>query len=200
MKKLIKWMVYGFFYILTLPCGLISKIAYRKLGLPYPYHFFVEIFSLVPTPFGVIVRACFYNQTLKRSSLDLTILFNSQVTKIDTVIGKNVFIGGYNTVGLASVGDNVVISNHISILSGARQHNFDDVNREIFAGDDTFTRVTIGRNSFIGDNCTVMADVGKYSIIGAGSVVIRDIPDYVVAVGSPAKIVKERPRPESAAG
>jgi acetyltransferase-like isoleucine patch superfamily enzyme len=32
--------------------------------------------------------------------------------------------------------------------------------------------------------------IGKGAVIGAGSVVTRDIPDYCVAVGSPAKVIK----------
>ncbi|UCD94915.1 MAG: acyltransferase, partial [Candidatus Zixiibacteriota bacterium] len=66
--------------------------------------------------------------------------------------------------------------------------------REIMSGDPEFTKVKIDRGTFIGDNCTVMADVGDYSVIGAGSVVVKDIPGHVVAVGNPARVIKERPR------
>jgi acetyltransferase-like isoleucine patch superfamily enzyme len=36
--------------------------------------------------------------------------------------------------------------------------------------------------------------IGEQSIIGAGATVTRDIPDNVVAVGSPAKVIKENSR------
>ncbi len=50
----------------------------------------------------------------------------------------------------------------------------------------------IGENAKIGGNVTLMPRVriGKNSLIGAGSVVTRDIPDNVVAVGSPARVMK----------
>ncbi|MBP1679483.1 MAG: hypothetical protein H6Q29_1394, partial [Bacteroidetes bacterium] len=38
-------------------------------------------------------------------------------------------------------------------------------------------------------------DVGCNTIIGAGSVVVREVPDFVVAVGNPARVVKQRTRP-----
>jgi sugar O-acyltransferase (sialic acid O-acetyltransferase NeuD family) len=54
-------------------------------------------------------------------------------------------------------------------------------------------RVRVGRNSWIGANATVRPRivVGDNSIIGAGSVVVTDIPSNVVAVGVPAKVIRE---------
>jgi acetyltransferase-like isoleucine patch superfamily enzyme len=36
--------------------------------------------------------------------------------------------------------------------------------------------------------------IGSHAVIGTGSVVSRDVPDYAVAVGNPARVVKERAR------
>ena len=46
---------------------------------------------------------------------------------------------------------------------------------------------------WIGANAVITAGViiGKHCVIGAGSVVTKDIPDGSVAVGSPARIVKQ---------
>jgi sugar O-acyltransferase (sialic acid O-acetyltransferase NeuD family) len=54
-------------------------------------------------------------------------------------------------------------------------------------------RCTVGSFSQIGANATVLPDIviGRNVIIGAGSVVTKDIPDDCVAVGIPAKIIKE---------
>ncbi|MDP2088624.1 MAG: acetyltransferase [Flavobacteriaceae bacterium] len=53
-------------------------------------------------------------------------------------------------------------------------------------------RCEIGSFSQIGANATVLPDVkiGVNVIIGAGSVVTKDLPDNCVAVGIPAKIIK----------
>ena len=52
--------------------------------------------------------------------------------------------------------------------------------------------VTIGEGSWIGENvCIIGASVGKNSVVGANSVVTNDIPPFSVAVGSPARVIKE---------
>lgn len=52
---------------------------------------------------------------------------------------------------------------------------------------------TIGDYSVLGTNATVLPKIkiGKNVTIGAGSVVTKDLPDNCVAVGIPAKIIKE---------
>jgi acetyltransferase-like isoleucine patch superfamily enzyme len=194
MRKFIKWTIYAVIYALVFPFGMAAKLAYKIFGSPLVYHFFVETFSLLPAHLGLFVRASFYNQTLKRSPHNLTTFFGSIISKMDTTIGENVIIAGRATVGLADLGDNTTIGNGTTILSGRRHHNFADPTREVMSGKSVFTRVKIGRGTFIGDNCTVMANVGEHAIIGAGSVVVKDIPDFVVAVGNPARVIKERPK------
>lgn len=53
--------------------------------------------------------------------------------------------------------------------------------------------ITIGRDVWIGANCTVFPGVtiGDNVIIGANSVVNRDIPANSVAVGAPARVIRE---------
>lgn len=53
---------------------------------------------------------------------------------------------------------------------------------------------TVYDNAFIGAGTTIIQgiSIGANSIIGAGSVVISDIPENVVALGSPARIIKRR--------
>ncbi len=197
MKKTVKTLFYIFCYLLVLPCGLTAKICYRFLRWNMPYHFFAETFSLVPSPIGYIIRGCYYNQTLKSTYSDLFIHFGSHISKVDCVIGRNVKIGGHTIIGLANIGDNAIIANNINVLSGRRQHNFEDPTRELLAGSDTFDCINIGEGVFVGDNSIIMANIGDYSIIGAGSVVVKDIPAYSVAVGNPARVIKERPRQTS---
>lgn len=50
----------------------------------------------------------------------------------------------------------------------------------------------IGSFSHIGANATILPNVkiGKNVLIGAGSVVTKDIPDNCLAVGSPAKVIR----------
>ena len=52
--------------------------------------------------------------------------------------------------------------------------------------------IHIGKNVWIGSNSTVLSGVtvGDNAVIGAGSVVTRDIPENMIAVGSPARVIK----------
>lgn len=54
--------------------------------------------------------------------------------------------------------------------------------------------IEIEEDCWIGINVSVMSGVkiGKGSIVGANSVVTKDIPPYSIAVGSPAKVIKQR--------
>ena len=58
------------------------------------------------------------------------------------------------------------------------------VGAPIDIGDD----VWLGGHVFVGKGVTV----GRGSVIGAGAVVVKDIPEYKVAVGNPAKVLKDR--------
>ena len=54
--------------------------------------------------------------------------------------------------------------------------------------------INIGELSFIGIGATIIQGIkiGKNVTIGAGSVVIKDILDNVIALGNPAKIIKNK--------
>lgn len=60
--------------------------------------------------------------------------------------------------------------------------------------------VTIGDGAWIGTRATILDGVriGANSIIGAGALVNDDIPDKSIAVGIPAKIIRQRTRGRSA--
>lgn len=56
-----------------------------------------------------------------------------------------------------------------------------------------FSPVRIGRGTLVGMHVVILPNVtiGAGCVIGAGSVVTRDVPDYCVAVGVPARVVRQ---------
>lgn len=198
MRKLIKLPITTLFYALVLPLGITARVAWRSLGVYEPFEFFAHIVALAPGRLGNWMRGCYYHQTLAESHLNNNYNFGVIITKPDARIGRGVGIGKYSSVGLVSIGEGVVIAGYVSVLSGRYQHNLTDPTRPIYDRSDTFSRVSIGPHSYIGEHSTVMADVGERTIVGAGAVVVKPLTDYVVAVGNPARKVKERLRPDTA--
>lgn len=171
-------------------------ILLTKLGLAFRSEMLfvtsTHLLSLVPDYIGSYLRVAFYTYTLPECSFTGHIRFGTFFSRAQARIGENFYVGAYNIIGLAHIGKNVVIANNINIMSGRRQHNFDDPEQNIMEVQDNFRPVKVGDNVFVGDRAIIMADVGEYSIIGAGSVVVKPIPPYSVAVGNPARVVKLR--------
>ena len=98
------------------------------------------------------------------------ICYNAYVS-IDTYLAENSLVQPMSVVGHGCmIGKNSVISAFVSMGGNSR----------------------IGDNSFVGMNVPIKqgAVIGSGSVVGMGSVVVRDIPDGVVAVGNPARPMK----------
>ena len=192
MRRVLKTVIFSIFYLLVLPFGVGARLFRLVFRSSLLFDMFAQAFSLLPGLPGSYLRTCYYQQTLEESHLDVQYSFGAVVTKMKARIGRRVYVGMYTTIGFAEIGEDSVLANYVSILSGRRQHNFDDPGRPVFAGVDTFSKVTIGPNCFFGDKATAMADVGGNTIVGAGAVIVKDIPEYAVAAGVPAKVIKDR--------
>lgn len=110
----------------------------------------------------------------------------------DVAIGKNSFIGLSNVIiGPVEIGNNVILAQHV-VISGLN-HGYEDVNVPIKEQPCTFQKITIGDDSWIGANVTITSGViiGKHVVVAGGSVVTKSLPDYCVAVGNPARIIKQ---------
>lgn len=79
-------------------------------------------------------------------------------------------------------------------------HAFESINLPIMSqGINGIAPVTIGRSTWLGHNVVVLPGVtiGQHCVIGANSVVNSCMPDYCVAVGAPARVVKQYSRETS---
>ena len=122
-------------------------------------------------------------------------LDTERVTDGYITIGKGVYIGTGTTLfghkGL-EIGDDCLLAQNITLTPYS--HIFDDPNQIIYSQGGHCEKVTIGNDVYIGMRAAVMysGNIGDGSVIGAGSTVVKPIPPYSVAVGSPAKVIKER--------
>lgn len=107
-------------------------------------------------------------------------------------IGSN-FTGNFNLTILdireVTIGDNVMIGPNTLITTV--NHPLDPVGRRKHIG--IAKPVVIGDDVWIGGNVTILPGVtiGNNVVVGAGAVVTKDIPDNSLALGVPAKVVKE---------
>ena len=111
-------------------------------------------------------------------------------------IGKNCHFCPYVQIDLiypqlVNIGDNVTLGANCMIFA----HMNHTANLFLKTGE--YKRkvkpVTIKSGAVLAPGSIVLAGItiGKNSIISPGSVVIEDVPDYCVAIGNPARIVKE---------
>ncbi|WP_246686627.1 MULTISPECIES: DapH/DapD/GlmU-related protein [unclassified Methylobacterium] len=77
----------------------------------------------------------------------------------------------------ASLGHHVRSGEYVSVGPGA-----------VLAG-----HVSLGTGAFVGAGATILPEVaiGANAVVGAGSVVTKDVPDGCLALGNPARIVRQ---------
>ena len=89
---------------------------------------------------------------------------------------------------------NITIGNDCIIAMGTVIRDNDGGNHRIISPDYTNSKpITIGNHVWIGENVMILKGVtiGDGAIIGAGSLVTKDIPPRCLALGSPAKVIRE---------
>ena len=110
-------------------------------------------------------------------------------------LGRNVFLGPYTVIyghGGVEIGSNSLVSMHCRILSS--NHTIPDSNILIRSQPDILLPTKIGRDVWLGAGVTVLGGVtiGDGCVVGAGAVVAHDLPPNSVAVGVPAKVIRQR--------
>lgn len=110
-------------------------------------------------------------------------------------VGESTYIGTGTTmfghVGL-EIGRDVLLAQSINLTPYS--HKFPDPKQPIKVQGGHMEKVVIGDDVYVGMGSKIMysGSIGQGSVIGCGSVVVKPIPPYSVAVGSPAKVIKER--------
>jgi len=151
--------------------------------------------------------------------IDDNVVLDAKGEKNDGLrLGDNVYIGR-NTIlsckeGSIAVGDYANISANCSLLSETEislgrycflaghcylvaggNHSFDDVSRPImFQPSVSKGGIRVGDDVWLGAGVIVLdgATIGQGTVVGAGAVVTESLPEFSVAVGSPARVVRDR--------
>lgn len=181
---------YGFFGLLRLVKSLVyTKLFFsnaRLIRLPFDIRNkkYIKIGNNFTTGFGCRIEA-----------------IPSDLKKINCIqIGNNVQINDYVHIGAVNsiiIGNNVLLASKIYITD--HNHGSYAVSNSDHPMSIPIERKFIGRqviiedNVWLGESVCVLPGVtiGKGSIVGALSVVSKSIPPYSIAVGSPARVIKQ---------
>lgn len=114
---------------------------------------------------------------------------NAIVSKSSTVGYGSVILPGAVINASAQIGSHTIINTNSVIEHDCIIGNF----THISPGSVLTGNVKIGEGTHIGAGATIIpgVQIGAWSTIGAGSTVISNIKNRVIAVGVPAKVIKE---------
>jgi acetyltransferase-like isoleucine patch superfamily enzyme len=110
-------------------------------------------------------------------------------------IGDRVWITGRLTVYAEKkvvIEDNVLIAGGVFISDASRGHATAELPYRDQPNENA-APIVIGEGSWLGQNCVIMPGVtiGRRCIVGSNSVVTASLPPGAVAVGAPARIIKQ---------
>lgn len=109
-------------------------------------------------------------------------------------VGARTFIN-YNFTALdvapITIGDDVQIGPNVQLLTPTHPLAAGPRRDKLEAA----KPITIGNNVWLGGGVIVLpgVSIGENTVVGAGAVVTRDLPANVVAVGNPARVVRDLP-------
>lgn len=176
----------------------------RLLGLNYPEEEYGNV------SFCTIFKQCFINMyhclLLKMMNWWILEPINPRklrpflLRRLGAKVGRNCYIGynvyvDMNHANMLSIADSVHIDNRCFLLCHKRNLDHYYVNDDYSKLGYKIKPIVIHKGCSIGSGSIIMpgVNIGEGAIIGAGSLVTKDIPAWTIAVGHPAKVVKQIP-------
>lgn len=175
-----------------------------KMGFRYPIDDYGDV------SMGKVIKQVFLNfwHRLLINMMDWSILEPFAPRKLRPLflrwlgakVGKDVFIGEYVTFDV-SHSNLITIEDGVHIAGGAHllchKKDLSEYGEDKVYGDMPYKygEIYLCKNCAIGTKSLVMpgVTVGEGAIVGAYSLVTKDVPAWTLALGRPAKVIKEFP-------
>lgn len=117
------------------------------------------------------------------------------------VLGRNVKVEAFVFIPTGvRIEDGAFLGPHVCFTNDRYPRSVDQHGQLLGSQDWQITPTLVKRGAAIGANSTIVCGVtiGENALVGAGSTVTRDVPANVLAVGTPARVLRARtPEPES---
>lgn len=123
-------------------------------------------------------------------------MYNNYKYTPKIVIGNNVKLSRnchIGAIGEIQIGDNVLFGSNVLVSDHSHGETVLAEIPRVQMPLVSKGAIKIGNNVWIGDNVCILSNVtiGENSVIGANSVVTKDVPPNSLAVGVPAKVIKQ---------
>lgn len=145
---------------------------------------------------------------LRDAKVGAYVSLGANTSMVESSIDDYSYTAGNVSIAYASIGKFCSIANSVRINPGnhpqwrvTQNHMTYRRERYGFGKDDQEFfqwrrdhHCSIGHDVWIGHGAIIMpgVNIGIGAVIGSGAVVTKDVPDYGVAVGVPAKVIKQR--------
>ena len=102
--------------------------------------------------------------------------------------------------GDVTIGEYAFFGHNVSILTGTHDWTKFGAERQV-AVPPSGRDVVIEEGAWVSSNVVIVAPcrIGAHSVVGVGSLVLGDVEPYTVVAGSPAKVLRQIPRPDAPA-
>jgi acetyltransferase-like isoleucine patch superfamily enzyme len=180
------------FLILTAPAYVIFRLLSIVGDPDTVFQSFSQAMSLVPGKIGVYIRASFYRLACPDTSDEIVVGFLTVLSHRDITIGPGAYIGSQCNIGKCVIGRDALVGSGVHILSGARQHEFNRIDKPIQKQGGTYEKITIGEDCWLGNGSLIMASLAAHCIVAAGSIVTKPTQRGDIVAGVPARIIRNR--------
>ena len=192
MKHLVKKLVFYLSIVLMSPVLVLYWLLKNFSRSDSIFHSFSQVLSLLPGKSGSYLRVGFYRLAMSKCGKDVFISFLVIFAQRNTEIESGVYLGPGCNIGLCRIGKNTLLGSGVHIISGKKQHRFDNPDEYIKDQEGVLEKISIGEDCWIGNGSLILANVGDKCVVVAGSVVTSEMPAYSIVAGNPAKVIGSR--------
>ena len=182
-KKMLKEVLDKVMAVASLPVYLLFCIMALLAGRRKAFASVMQGVSLLPGISGEWFRRGVLKWVTGQGLKDACICFGTLFSDPDLQLGDGIYIGPRCDLGRVIIGKNTIMGSNVQVLSGLRQHRFDDPGIPIKDQSGCFEKVSIGEDCWIGNGALICADIGNRCVIGAGSLVVKAVPNHSIVRG-----------------